>query len=159
MQKNYKNLLYPFGDIAPIPSKIWFFTIFTFLAFLSHPKMTKKCSEGLKVFSLAWIQTAKNDVTNDSTSASTAFAFGYVPSTSTATLAFQLGTTLHYMAFAIKFSPILTIFKFWGSSPLKLWKILPKTCSKKINFDQNCEHCSQFSVFEATSLASYDPHL
>ena len=39
--KNHKNWLYRFGDIAKIPSKTWFFTIFTFLAFLTHPNDQK----------------------------------------------------------------------------------------------------------------------
>ena len=39
--KNHKNWPYRFGDIATIPSKTWFFTILTFLAFLTHPNVQK----------------------------------------------------------------------------------------------------------------------
>ena len=52
--KNHKNWPYRFGDIATIPSKTWFFTIFTFLAFLTHQndqKMFQKCSAP------SWIQS------------------------------------------------------------------------------------------------------
>ena len=38
--------------------------------------------------------------------------------------------------------------------------MVPKTCSeKKKNFYQNCKGRSKFSVFEATSWASYSPHI
>ena len=43
--KIHKNWPYRFGDIATIPSKTWFFTIFTFLSFLT------------KVFGPAWVQS------------------------------------------------------------------------------------------------------
>ena len=39
--KNHKDWPYRFGDIATIPSKTWFFTNFTFLAFLTHPNDQK----------------------------------------------------------------------------------------------------------------------
>ena len=39
--KNHDNWPYRFGDIATIPSKTWFFTNFTFLAFLTHPNDQK----------------------------------------------------------------------------------------------------------------------
>ena len=77
--KNHKDWPYRFGDIATIPSKTWFFTNFTFLAFLTHPndqKMFQRARSqffhvlkhqknfrqnwgtlGPKVFGLAWIQS------------------------------------------------------------------------------------------------------
>ena len=39
--KNHKNWPYHFGDTATISSKTWFFTIFTFSAFLTHPNDQK----------------------------------------------------------------------------------------------------------------------
>ena len=78
--KNHDNWPYRFGDIATIPSKTWFFTNFTFLAFLTHPndqkmfrrarsqffhvlKHQKKFRQnwgtlGPKVYGPAWIQSA-----------------------------------------------------------------------------------------------------
>ena len=77
--KNHKNWPYCFGDIVTIPSKTWFFTIFTFLAFLTHPNDQKMFwrarsqffhvlkhqknfrqnwgTLGPKVFGPAWIQS------------------------------------------------------------------------------------------------------
>ena len=80
--KNHKDWPYRFGDIATIPSKTWFFTNFTFLAFLTHPndqkmfrrarsqffhvlKHQKKFRQnwgtlGPKVFGPPWIQSFGN---------------------------------------------------------------------------------------------------
>ena len=66
--KNHKNWPYCFGDIATIPSKTWFFTIFTFSELLTHPndqKMFQRARSQFfhvlkhpkKVFSPPWIQS------------------------------------------------------------------------------------------------------
>ena len=41
LPKIHKNWPYGYGDIATIPWKTWFFTIFTFLSFLTHPNDQK----------------------------------------------------------------------------------------------------------------------
>ena len=77
--KNHRNLLHHFGDMAKIPTKTQFFTIFAFLAFLTYPNNQKifgkaRCkffhvlnhlkkfcqnwgTPWPKVSSLAWIQS------------------------------------------------------------------------------------------------------
>ena len=52
MPKNRKNWPYHFGDIATIPSKTWFFTIFTFSAFLIHPNDQKRFWRARSQFSV-----------------------------------------------------------------------------------------------------------
>ena len=79
LPKIHKNWPYHFGDIATIPWKTWFFTIFTFSSFLTHPndqKMFQRARSqffhvlkhqknfrqnwgtlGPKVYGPAWIQS------------------------------------------------------------------------------------------------------
>ena len=79
LPKIHKNWPYGYGDIATIPWKTWFFTIFTFLSFLTHPndqKMFRRARSqffhvlkhqknfrqnwgtlGPKVFGSTWIQS------------------------------------------------------------------------------------------------------
>ena len=79
LPKIHKNWPYGYGDIATIPWKTWFFTIFTFSSFLTHPNDQKMFwrarsqffhvlkhqknfrqnwgTLGPKVFGPAWIQS------------------------------------------------------------------------------------------------------
>ena len=56
-------------------------------------------------------------------------------------------------------APFWKFSNFGGQNLSNYDKWYPKLAPKKKNFDQNCERRSQFSVFEATSWASYDQHL